>query len=91
MRETFLFFSDPAHGWLKVSKKELAELGIADKITGYSYMRGDNVFLEEDGDASLFQDKYEQKFNKKPKYDEQISNKLSKIRSYSSYKYEGGS
>ncbi len=48
------FFEDPGHGWLKVSKKELKSLNIADKISAYSYMRGEDVFLEEDQDAPIF-------------------------------------
>jgi hypothetical protein len=39
--------------WRK-SGNLLHELGIADKITGYSYQRGEDVFLEEDCDLSVF-------------------------------------
>ena len=51
---TYTFFSDPGHGWLKVSRNELKELGIADKISVYSYEYGDSVYLEEDCDATTF-------------------------------------
>ena len=50
----FDVLTDPGHGWIKVPKKLLAELGIANKITPYSYMRGDFAYLEEDADASTF-------------------------------------
>jgi hypothetical protein len=33
------FHQDPGHGWLCVKIAELEALGIADKITGFSYMR----------------------------------------------------
>jgi hypothetical protein len=47
-------YTDPGHGWVKVPKSLLKELGIANKITLYSYMRGDYAYLEEDCDASIF-------------------------------------
>ena len=50
------FYEDPAHGWLKVKKDELVELGIADKISGYSFQKGDWAYLEEDSDATLYMD-----------------------------------
>ena len=45
---------DPGHGWLEVDRAELHKLGIADKISGYSYQHEDKVFLEEDCDITLF-------------------------------------
>jgi hypothetical protein len=50
----FTFYSDPAHGWLEVPRDLLHGLGIADKITRYSYQRMDKVFLEEDCDFTTF-------------------------------------
>jgi hypothetical protein len=47
------FYSDPGHGWLAVKRKMLFDLGIADKITPYSYQKGNTVYLEEDCDAPL--------------------------------------
>lgn len=57
----FDFYSDPSHGWLKVQRKELVELGIESQISGYSYQKGDAVYLEEDSDASQFIDAWEAK------------------------------
>jgi hypothetical protein len=48
------FFQDGGHGWLKVPKKDLEKLGIADKITGFSYMNGDHAYLEEDCDLAIY-------------------------------------
>lgn len=48
--------TDPGHGWLKVPKKLLADLGIAGRITPYSYQRGEYAYLEEDLDMSTFLD-----------------------------------
>ena len=57
----FDFYSDPSHGWLKVTRKELIELGIETQISGYSYQKGDAVYLEEDSDATKFIDAWEKK------------------------------
>ena len=47
-------YTDPGHGWLDVPRSLLHELGIAERVSSYSYQRGDSVFLEEDCDYSLF-------------------------------------
>lgn len=47
------FYSDPGHGWIKVEKRLLVQLGIEDKISEYSYVKGDYAYLEEDCDASV--------------------------------------
>lgn len=50
----YTFYTDPGHGWLAVPLSELERLGIADKISTCSYVKGHTVFLEEDCDAPLF-------------------------------------
>ena len=77
-------FGDPGHAWARFPKAKLISLGIADKITPYSYQNGANAFLEEDCDlltliTALKAKGYEIKFN------ESFTNKQSKIRSYSTY------
>jgi hypothetical protein len=49
----YVKYDDPGHGWLRVKISELKNLGIAGKVSGYSYMRGNYASLEEDCDASL--------------------------------------
>lgn len=49
---------DSGHGWLEVSKAKLTKLGIAQKISGYSYEKGLKAYLEEDCDASIFFEAY---------------------------------
>ena len=49
---TLIHYQDPAHGWVKCSIGLLYGLGIADKISKYSYRRNDSVYIEEDGDFS---------------------------------------
>ena len=50
----FHFYADPGHGWAKVKRSLLKELGIEDKISSYSYQKGEFVYLEEDCDQYLF-------------------------------------
>jgi hypothetical protein len=78
-------FADPGHAWARFPKAKLVSLGIADKITPYSYQNGANAFLEEDCDLSTLvvalRDRgYEIKFN------ESHTNRQSKIRNYSTYR-----
>lgn len=47
------FYNDPGHAWCKVDRALLADLGVLDKVSSYSYVRGSAVYLEEDCDASL--------------------------------------
>jgi len=54
LKPEFYFYTDPGHGWLEVPRALLHDLGIAEKISEYSYQRGDSVFLEEDCDYFLF-------------------------------------
>jgi hypothetical protein len=51
---TYVFHSDPGHAWLQVKRSELKDLGILDKISNYSYQKGNDVFLEEDCDYGAF-------------------------------------
>ncbi|NDH69772.1 MAG: hypothetical protein EBY22_18140 [Gammaproteobacteria bacterium] len=78
-------FADPGHAWARFPKAKLVQLGIADKISTYSYQNGTNAFLEEDCDLSVLvvalRDRgYEIKFN------ESHANKQSKIRGYATYR-----
>lgn len=52
----YTFHSDAGHGWLAVKRKELIDLDIMDKISGYSYISKTEktIYLEEDGDLSTF-------------------------------------
>ena len=78
-------FADPGHAWARFPKARLLTLGIADKISTYSYQKGENAFLEEDCDLTVLvnalrQRGYEVKFN------ESHTNRQSKIRSYNTYR-----
>jgi hypothetical protein len=85
--KTYIFYEDPGHGWVAVPMDHLIALGVADKITSYSYLLGNMAFLEEDCDLPTFVRAYKKKFGKAPKgktvYQEHTS-----IRSYPNYDYE---
>lgn len=77
-------FADPGHAWARFPKQRLVKLGIADKISAYSYQRGDNAFLEEDCDLSVLITALKER-GYDIKFDENHANKSSKIRGYNSY------
>ena len=54
LKRNLIFWHDPGHGWLIVPKKDLIDLGIASKISSYSYVFKDNILLEEDCDAEIY-------------------------------------
>ena len=53
-KRNLTFTSDPGHGWLSVSLKDIIALDIKDKISSCSYMTLTRAYLEEDCDASVF-------------------------------------
>jgi hypothetical protein len=61
-QRTHNFYSDPSHGWLAVKISDLFLLGIAHKISKYSYMRGLTAYLEEDCDAQIYIEAHKQKY-----------------------------
>lgn len=80
----YTYHQDPGHGWLEVPVQELKDLGIAQRITAYSYMKGDKAFLEEDLDAGTFLDMRE-KVNKHIELKNEFTNDRSFIRNFPSY------
>jgi len=54
MNRKITFMSDPSHGWISVPRKDLELLEIIDKISEFSYQKGNRVYLEEDIDAPLY-------------------------------------
>jgi hypothetical protein len=87
--ESFDMHTDAGHGWLEVPKSLLKELGIGKDISMSSYQKGNNVFIEEDGDFVTFKRAYEEKYgslsiNELPQTDDE-----SPIRDY--YPYSGES
>lgn len=81
-RPTFDFLMDPGHGWVKVPKALLKELGIEARISSYSYQRGDYAYLEEDVDAGIFIVAFKEAKGDTPKFRERMSDKTSRVRGY---------
>ena len=79
-------FADPGHAWARFPKARLVKLGIADKISCYSYQNGTNAFLEEDCDLSTLITALREKGYIDIKFNESHTNKHSKIRGYNTYR-----
>ena len=53
--ETFVYYQDPGHGWLRVPETTLAEFGKSEAdFSPYSYRDNGHVYLEEDADMTAF-------------------------------------
>ena len=64
--DTYIFFSDPGHGWLEVDVAELHRLNLHDKMSRYSYLHADKLraYLEEDCDMVIFCDEKDRRGEK---------------------------
>ena len=81
------FHEDPGHGWLCVKIAELEALGIADKITGFSYMRKQSAYLEEDQDMTTYQNALKERGIELETVKGKIFNKDHPIKRFDSYQY----
>ena len=63
---TFVWAHDAGHEWLAVKLSYVVALKIKDKISSYSYVKGNTVYLEGDCDAAVFFDAYRAQFGKDP-------------------------
>jgi len=90
---TFKHFVDPGHGWYKVSREMLFRMDILDKISSFSYQKGDWVYLEEDCDATIFFDRYKELFGDEYqiKITQNIADNMSSIRYYQPFQMGVGS
>jgi len=66
MNEKYTNINDPGHGWIGVPLSELIELGVADRITIFSYREGNIVWLEEDWDVGIWICALAERNNKTP-------------------------
>ena len=82
------YFTDPGHGWVSVKLQVLRDLGIADQVSTYSYMRGSSAYLEEDCDLGLLY-KACDAIGIKIDLTEKHTNNRSPIRSYAVYRAGG--
>lgn len=77
----FVYYTDPGHGWLKVSKALLEKLDILDKISDWSYVNKNHYYLEEDCDVGILINALQ---SHKIVYSVKVhqSNRYSRIRNY---------
>lgn len=80
-------YADPGHAWAAIKRDKLVKLGIADKITSYSYQRGDTVYLEEDCDLSTLMHAV-RLAGIALSFDEHHTNNRSRIRGYDHYRVQ---
>jgi hypothetical protein len=78
------YYTDPGHGWLAIKPKVLNDLEVADKITVFSYQKGQTVYLEEDCDAFLVMQKLSEK-GITVTFDRKHTNNRSPIRNYNRF------
>ena len=78
------FYEDPGHGWLAVPLELLDTLGLIDRVSRYSYLRGRYAHLEEDCDYSLFAQAMRER-NVPFTIREHHTDNRSRIRGYASY------
>jgi hypothetical protein len=91
MQRTFTWYSDPGHGWLKVNREDIEELGIEEKISACSYQTPGKrvVYLEEDCDAGIFLRAYKEHFGHSPQFKEAVERtNASRIRNLYAYQNE---
>lgn len=81
---TAIYYTDAGHGWAKVKKSVLTNLGIDKDISAYSYQRGDYAYLEEDRDLALLHERLADN-NTTMKLVQRHTDKESRIRSYERY------
>ncbi len=82
------FHQDPGHGWICVKISELEALGIADKITEFSYMRKQSAYLEEDTDYTTYLNALKSRGIELETVDGKIFDKPHPIRRFQPYQYE---
>lgn len=78
-------YSDPGHAWAAVKRQLVIDLGIAAKVSTYSYQRGQTVYLEEDCDLSLLIGALRER-GIEFTFDEKHTDRRSPIRSYDYYR-----
>lgn len=85
MSITLKFYTDPGHGWAAVKRQMLTDLGIADRITYFSYQKGQTVYLEQHCDLPTLVTALALK-GKTVEYKETHTDRYSPIRSYDRYR-----
>ena len=63
----YTFHSDPCHGWVEVTLADLNQVGLSLRdISGFSYRKGNRLFLEEDCDYGRFYEAHKATYGHAP-------------------------
>tara|TARA_Y100001973_G_scaffold31542_1_gene47549 strand:+ start:118 stop:438 length:321 start_codon:yes stop_codon:yes gene_type:complete len=81
----FSFHHDGGHGWLQVPEQSLKDLGIEHFVSRRSYLKDEQVYLEQDMDASLFIAAWKAEKGSQPDWFDYFEDGHSKIRDYDRY------
>ena len=66
-RKPITIYVDPGHAWAEVSLEQLNDVNLSfQHISGFSYFKGTNLYLEEDADLTLFVAAYRAKYGTDP-------------------------
>ena len=84
---TLNYYQDAGHGWVKIKLSMLQKLGIIDQISTYSYVRKDNIYLEEDCDLGRLYEALDKAGITLKLKEFCARKKKSKIRSYDSFNF----
>jgi hypothetical protein len=84
VQTSYVYHQDSGHGWLAVPIQELRDLGIAERITSWSYINKETAFLEEDLDLGTFLE-MRSKVNLNVQLIDRYVDGLCDIRNYPSY------
>lgn len=73
---SLLYITDPGHGWLRVSRNDLRDVGMTvSEFSRFSYRDWGSYYLEEDCDMPKFIKAYVAKHGKEPEITEQCVEK----------------
>ena len=81
----FSFHHDGGHGWLQVPEQSLKDLGIEHFVSRFSYLKDEQVYLEQDMDASLFIAAWKAEKGSQPDWFDFFEDGESRIRSFDRY------
>ena len=81
----FSFHHDGGHGWLQVPEQSLKDLKIEDFVSRFSYLKDEQVYLEQDMDASLFIAAWKAKKGSQPNWFDYFEDGESRIKSFDRY------
>jgi hypothetical protein len=80
----FTFHTDEGHGWMEVPLSMVKDLGLESKVSKFSYINGQTVYLEEDFDALQFIRAFENRNGYRPEFEDKFT-PVSFVRDFSRF------